>query len=84
MPCIACARPLHPPLARRPLHTPSCADPEEPGSITAAGCERLCTELDIDIYSDPAVLVLAWQMGARTMGVFTESEWTAGMGFVGL
>ena len=50
------------------------ADSDE---IQVSGTERFCTDLGVDP-SDPIMLVIAWQMRAKTMCVFTLEEWTQG------
>jgi len=45
--------------------------------ILATGIESLCADLRVDP-SDPKMLLLAWQMKAATMCVFTREEWTRG------
>mmetsp|Transcript_4496 Transcript_4496/g.6071 ORF Transcript_4496/g.6071 Transcript_4496/m.6071 type:complete len:252 (-) Transcript_4496:181-936(-) len=46
--------------------------------IMVDGVVKLCSDLDVDP-ADPAVLVLAWAMGAQAMGQFTHQEWTQGL-----
>lgn len=58
---------------------------KEPGSdtIEVQGTERFCTDLGVDP-SDPIMLIIAWQMRANTMCVFTLEEWTAGFTSMGV
>lgn len=53
-------------------------DKEEPGRITADGIEAFCGELGVDMYSDPVVLVLCYEMGCKEAGVITKEEWVKG------
>jgi len=56
------------------------ADADE---IQVSGTERFCTDLGVDP-SDPILLVIAWQMRAKTMCVFTLEEWTRGFVAMGV
>jgi hypothetical protein len=55
------------------------ADEDEPTEIGPEGLEALCADGCIPL--DGALpLVLAWQLGAKEMGKFSQEEWAAGMG----
>ena len=45
--------------------------------LQVSGTERFCTDLGVDP-SDPIMLIICWQMRAKTMCVFTLEEWTRG------
>ena len=47
-------------------------------SIQVSGIERLCADLKVEP-TDAIMLIIAWQMKAATMCVFTREEWTRGM-----
>ena len=65
---------MHPPDA----HAESGSD-----SIEIEGIEKFCADLKVDP-TDQIVLLIAWQMNAETMGVFTRDEWTGGMMAMGV
>jgi len=52
-------------------------------TIQVAGTERFCIDLAVDP-SDPILLIIAWQMRAKTMCVFTLDEWTLGFTKMGV
>lgn len=58
-----------------------CAEGDS-DSIQIEGIEKFCADLKVDPTKD-IVLVIAWQMNAETMGVFTREEWTHGMTAMG-
>ena len=47
-------------------------------SIQIAGIEQFCADLQVDP-TDTIMLIIAWQMRAATMCVFSREEWTRGM-----
>eukprot|EP00123_Amoebidium_parasiticum_P009564 comp19557_c0_seq1/m.22945 comp19557_c0_seq1/g.22945 ORF comp19557_c0_seq1/g.22945 comp19557_c0_seq1/m.22945 type:complete len:245 (-) comp19557_c0_seq1:59-793(-) len=51
---------------------------EDKDTIGPSGMERLCDDLGV-VPEDITMLVLAWQLNAKTMGYFTREEWRAGM-----
>jgi DCN1-like protein 1/2 len=51
--------------------------------IQVSGTERFCTDLGVDP-SDPIMLIICWQMRAKTMCVFTLEEWTRGFVAMGV
>jgi len=55
---------------------------EQNGDIGVTGMEQFCTDLGVDP-SDQVMLIIAWQMKAKTMCVFTRDEWMAGMTSMG-
>lgn len=62
-------------------------DPESEGGepvIADDGLTRLCSDLGVDMFTDVAVLVLAYKMGAKEPGVFTKAEWVAGLSDIGV
>jgi len=42
------------------------------------GVETFCRELGVEP-ENVALLVLAWKMGAKQMGYFTQEEWLTGL-----
>jgi len=54
----------------------------ESGTIQVDGMEKFCTDIGVDP-SDVLMLIIAWQMRAKTMCVFTSEEWTQGMTAMG-
>ena len=58
---------------------------KEPGeeTIGVTGTERFCTDLGVDP-SDPVMLIICWQMRAKTMCVFTKEEWQKGFTEMGV
>lgn len=52
------------------------------GTIGPEGIEKLCTALGVDP-TDVLVLVLAWLLGASTMGYFSREEWLSGQATLG-
>ena len=46
--------------------------------IDAGGIEKLCADIGIDPV-DPVILVVAWKMTAKSMGVFLKCEFMTGM-----
>lgn len=53
-------------------------DAETPGKINLPGLEKFFSDLGVDIYSDVLVLVIAFYMGAKVMGVLTKDEFVKG------
>lgn len=47
-------------------------------SIQIPGIEKFCSDLGVEP-TDTIMLIIAWQMKAATMCVFTREEWTRGM-----
>lgn len=48
-----------------------------------SGTERFCADLEVDP-ADPILLIICWQMKAKTMCVFTLEEWTQGFTAMGV
>lgn len=48
-----------------------------------SGTERFCADLEVDP-TDPILLIICWQMKAKTMCVFTLEEWTQGFTAMGV
>lgn len=66
------------------MHPPPDAHAESGSdSIEIEGIEKFCADLKVDP-TDQIVLLIAWQMNAETMGVFTRDEWTGGMMAMGV
>ena len=52
-------------------------------TIQIAGIEKFCNDIGVEV-TDPIVLLIAWQMKAATMCVFTREEWTRGFVEIGV
>lgn len=52
--------------------------PEDPHQLGPESMERFCEDIGVDP-ENVAMLVLAYKMGARQMGYFTQDEWLKGM-----
>tara|TARA_B110001452_G_scaffold35089_1_gene27032 strand:+ start:328 stop:1101 length:774 start_codon:yes stop_codon:yes gene_type:complete len=57
-------------------------EPDE-DTVQISGTERFCTDLGVDP-SNPIMLIICWQMRAKTMCVFTLEEWTLGFTEMGV
>ncbi len=84
------AAPSPPPPARARTHThthahplPSSADANDPETIQVEGIEKLCADLGVDP-TDLIVLIISWQMQAKTMCVYTREEFTRGLNVMGV
>ncbi|CAG0891843.1 unnamed protein product [Darwinula stevensoni] len=51
---------------------------DDPNTLDPEGMERLCEDIGVEP-ENVVMLVLAWKMGARQMGYFTQQEWLYGL-----
>ncbi|XP_053692659.1 DCN1-like protein 4 [Sabethes cyaneus] len=52
--------------------------PNDPDTLAPEGMERFCEDISVEP-ENVVMLVLAYKMGARQMGFFTQSEWLKGL-----
>lgn len=52
--------------------------PDDPDTLGPEGMEKFCEDIGVEP-ENVAMLVLAYKMGARQMGFFTQSEWLKGL-----
>lgn len=52
--------------------------PDDPDTLGPEGMEKFCEDVGVEP-ENVAMLVLAYKMGAKNMGFFTQSEWLKGL-----